>query len=396
MTQITANGRTYSDDGSSPRDMRNGGYATFLLQMLSDMMAQTGVDASTATSKALQAAASAALAQSLAASLQGTSASAVTMGAGAKAFATQAGKFFSVGTFLRVQRSSNVDVYMYGRVTAYDSVTGALTLNVERVEGSGSYSDWAFFVTARAGDVGPAGSPAISARDISSPDTVLATDVFKLLRLAGTFTLSFTAVGTLGPAFSVFLKNTGTGLITLDPAASELIDGQATRPLHPGQTALVTCDGTKLTMLLLDPGTGGFLHFQDRRASGVQADNGVIGGFVTRVINTIVANTLAGASIASNQITLEPGTYEVSINLCRGNYGSQAFLENVTDGAYSLLGMSSYQHSSTITGRITITSTKVFRIRHFISSGAGSAGMGNAVSSGQSELYLDGIIWRVA
>ncbi len=40
MTQITALGNTYSDDGTAARDMQSGGHRKWLLQMLSDVMAQ--------------------------------------------------------------------------------------------------------------------------------------------------------------------------------------------------------------------------------------------------------------------------------------------------------------------------------------------------------------------
>jgi hypothetical protein len=38
MTQVIVNGNTYSDDGSSSKDMRNGGHRQWLLPMISDTM----------------------------------------------------------------------------------------------------------------------------------------------------------------------------------------------------------------------------------------------------------------------------------------------------------------------------------------------------------------------
>jgi hypothetical protein len=38
MTQVTVNGNTYSDDGSTDKDMRNGGHRQWLLPMVSDTM----------------------------------------------------------------------------------------------------------------------------------------------------------------------------------------------------------------------------------------------------------------------------------------------------------------------------------------------------------------------
>lgn len=61
---------------------------------------------------------------------------------------------------------------------------------------------------------------------------------------SGTWSLALTAAATLGNGFAFFLRNTGTGIITIDPNAAETIDGAATLALGPGQSAIVDCDGT--------------------------------------------------------------------------------------------------------------------------------------------------------
>lgn len=40
MTQVLVNGHLYSDDGSTSRDMLNGGHRTWLLPMISDLMVE--------------------------------------------------------------------------------------------------------------------------------------------------------------------------------------------------------------------------------------------------------------------------------------------------------------------------------------------------------------------
>lgn len=74
--------------------------------------------------------------------------------------------------------------------------------------------------------------------------TVLATDKGVVLLCNGTFTLTLTAAATLGSKFAFAVINTGTGTITIDPNASELIDGAATKTLVAGQGVVVVCDGT--------------------------------------------------------------------------------------------------------------------------------------------------------
>ncbi|MFZ5762826.1 MAG: hypothetical protein ACOY8P_07880 [Thermodesulfobacteriota bacterium] len=74
--------------------------------------------------------------------------------------------------------------------------------------------------------------------------TVLAADKGAIFLCSGTWTLSLTAAATLGGKFSFGIVNTGTGVITIDPNASELINGQTTLALAAGQSCVVTCDAT--------------------------------------------------------------------------------------------------------------------------------------------------------
>ena len=83
-------------------------------------------------------------------------------------------------------------------------------------------------------------------RAITGADTAIATDRGNLLDLSGTFTLSFSAAATLTSGWYVYLANTGTGIITLDPDGTELIDGSSTKRLYAGQSCLVQCNGTAL------------------------------------------------------------------------------------------------------------------------------------------------------
>jgi hypothetical protein len=59
MTQVTVNGNTYSDDGSTAKDMLEGGYLEHLFPMISDTMVE--VDNAAASALAAEAAASGAL-----------------------------------------------------------------------------------------------------------------------------------------------------------------------------------------------------------------------------------------------------------------------------------------------------------------------------------------------
>jgi hypothetical protein len=61
---------------------------------------------------------------------------------------------------------------------------------------------------------------------------------------SGTFTVSLTAAASLGSGFTCTIWNTGTGAITIDPNASETIDGVATLILRQGEGLAIVCNGT--------------------------------------------------------------------------------------------------------------------------------------------------------
>lgn len=75
--------------------------------------------------------------------------------------------------------------------------------------------------------------------------TVTAADRNKVLdATSGTWTLTLLAVATAGIGFLLTVRNSGTGVITLDGNASETIDGATTFKLNPGHEIQIVCDGT--------------------------------------------------------------------------------------------------------------------------------------------------------
>jgi hypothetical protein len=94
----------------------------------------------------------------------------------------------------------------------------------------------------------------VGGRQISTTDTILPTDNGSVVEIvSGTFSLAFTAVATLGTEFWCIVQNSGTGVVTLDPASAEQIDGLATWKLYPGGAILVRCTGATLESTLLAP-----------------------------------------------------------------------------------------------------------------------------------------------
>jgi len=75
--------------------------------------------------------------------LNATSTSSIAIGTGSKSFTiTETGKTFSVGQIVGIVYTTNQANTMSGTITAFDSGTGAMTVNVTSVSGSGTYTNW--------------------------------------------------------------------------------------------------------------------------------------------------------------------------------------------------------------------------------------------------------------
>lgn len=65
-----------------------------------------------------------------------------------------------------------------------------------------------------------------------------------LVWTGGVGTLSLTSAGTLGDDWFMMVRNGGTGLLTIDPDGSELINGSSTLALQINDSAFVCCSGS--------------------------------------------------------------------------------------------------------------------------------------------------------
>ena len=140
--------------------------------------------------------------------------------------------------------------------------------------------------------------------------TVVAGDRGKLINATGTWTLALTAAATLGAGFAFALRNSGAGVITIDPNASEQIDGATTISVAAGSSCLVVCTGAAwLTVGLAVPisypisvangGTGA------TSAAGARGNLAAVG--MDHGYNTVGSFCFAGASIAKSTSLAAPG-----------------------------------------------------------------------------------------
>lgn len=109
------------------------------------------------------------------ASLYGTSTNTLSVSLGSKTFTTQANLQFAVGSQITITATADLTKYMSGQVTAYNSTSGSITVNVTNVSGSGSFSSWSLTLSGAAGAAGaPGTSDNISIGSVTSGVTASA------------------------------------------------------------------------------------------------------------------------------------------------------------------------------------------------------------------------------
>lgn len=144
-----------------------------------------------------------------------------------------------------------------------------------------------------------------------------------------------------------------------------------------------------------------FMHVRDEKASGTQGGSSISGSQI-RTLNTVVVNTITGATLATNQVTLPAGTYRIFASAPAFVANRHRLrLVNVTDATVAILGKSAYTGNTDIVstdaivnGRIVITGTKAFNLTHYINTAQTATGLGVDISDTFVEVYADLMIWK--
>jgi hypothetical protein len=411
-------GNDYTDDSNASTGLGNGGFRTRLLPLLSNVIAACNwivAQVTSATQSANAAAASAATALN-APGTSATSTTSLTIASGNQTLTVQTGKLFVVGMFITLASTASPANVMYGTVTSYNSASGALSVSVSYVGGSGTFVAWTVAVSGATG--GFAGTAAgavdeVKGANIASAATVnLEAATGNLVHITGTTAITGITLNSGAERTVVF-----DGVLVLTNSASLILPGGASITTAAGDSMRVRGDGTGVARVVSYTQANGlplaalpYLHVRNQQSSGVVSDSLTASTSVTRTLNAVVTNTIAGASLASNQITLPAGTYRIQASApayanttTAANVAHQASLYSVTDASVLLLGTSelaTYASStvntpsrSFVIGQFTLATAKTICLQHWANKVASG---GSATGSGLGEVYSQVEITKVA
>jgi len=150
--------------------------------------------------------------------------------------------------------------------------------------------------------------------------------------------------------------------------------------------------------------TTGLYYVRDEKASGTDGGSSSADTTSTRTLNTEKVTNITGASLSSNQVTLPAGSYWMEGSAPGRRVGKhKALIYNVTDSSVALVGTSGQNpgngyisNMSFVRGLVTITSQKVFELRHYTALAAAGTGFGQSTGMGEVEVYSELLIRRVA
>jgi len=157
-------------------------------------------------------------------------------------------------------------------------------------------------------------------------------------------------------------------------------------------------------------GTGGWADVGDTYMQvSYQLPNGNHGGtanlndWYSRPLNTVNSNSISGASLASNSITLPAGTYKATAHCCFQDVGSRCRIRlyNTSNASVLAMGINNWQAVSSsgevhhLACRFTLSSTSVLQVQYYTTTSAPTYGLGHNASLG-TEVYTNVIFEKEA
>ncbi len=256
-----------------------------------------------------------------------TSTTSLAIGSGSKTFATQAGLAYSPGARARAAYASAGSSYMEGLVTAYSGTT--LTINVDNMGGSGTYSNWNLNASGDVGPQGPAGASGSGSGNVNTQGAAVVNRIATFYDNSGTLIvdgmqhslgggyLSSTKIaGVTGTIANTLCKVDATGNVVGAAAGDANVLGICMSTQTAGQTVevatrgIVSCIAENNTTIgnvaVVGTGTGGYCRDSGQiSATAISISKQVLGKILTAV-------TAGGGQAVSIQL-YGPGHYGAQV-----------------------------------------------------------------------------------
>lgn len=230
--------------------------------------------------------------------------------------------------------------------------------------------------------------------------TALATaQNFSLTGVVTASAISFNGTGGVALSTTIGAGAISSGML----AASVALTGVPTVPTAANGTNTTQAASTAFVLANAGVAPTTALFTQTQTQGSNASETSLTGStYHVRALNTTNVNTIVGASLNSNQITLPAGTYEVFAQQAYAvNTGSnvQSRWQNITDSTTTLssnvanTGQSNLVNSSaSLQGQFTITGTKAFSLEIY----SGVSGNGGTAANGGPEVYVSVYLRKIA
>lgn len=204
----------------------------------------------------------------------------------------------------------------------------------------------------------------------------------------------------------LYFPNSGKSLgLSADGALNLLINSSGASTTNFANFARADFGGTATSSFLSNGSiqwsdnstttSNGVLIVEDEESNNTAGGNAFVGKN-SRVLNTVVANTINGASLSSNEVILPAGTYRIVATTPEfAADRAKAVWFNTTDNSTTTVGTTGFSDGSTgnaisqsnIDSRFTISGTKTFDLYTYVQTNRGTNGLGLPANLGMTEVY---------